>query len=225
MSTRAESSVRAVYEHPFMVRLCHWLTAISLTLMIGSGIEIFRAFPSFSTKIPENDIADIPSWLGVGGWLGGALQLHYAFMWVFAGAGLLYVGSQIATRNYKQVLFALSDIHGVWPMFRHYFLFGPKPHVSASYNPLQKLAYTLVIVTGLLSLITGVALSKPIQFAWLVQLLGGFGLVRLEHFLAMLGFLAFIPGHLIMVLLHGWSNFASMLSGWKLEGEDRLPKE
>jgi len=144
---------------------------------------------------------------------------------VFAGAGLLYVGSQIATRNYKQVLFALSDIYGVWPMFRHYFLFGPKPHGSASYNPLQKLAYTLVIVTGLLSLITGVALSKPVQFAWLVQLLGGFGLVRLEHFLAMLGFLAFIPGHLIMVLLHGWSNFASMLSGWKLEGKDRLPKQ
>ena len=224
MSTRAANSIRAVYEHPYMVRLCHWLTAISLTLMIGSGIEIFRAFPSFSTKIPETDIADIPSWLGVGG-LGGALQLHYTFMWVFAGAGLLYVGSQIATRNYKQVLFALSDIYGVWPMFRHYFLFGPKPHGSASYNPLQKLAYTLVIVTGLLSLITGVALSKPVQFAWLVQLLGGFGLVRLEHFLAMLGFLAFIPGHLIMVLLHGWSNFASMLSGWKLEGKDRLPNE
>lgn len=136
-------------------------------------------------------------------------------MWFFGSAGLLYVVYQIASRNYRQVLFGLSDVRGVWPMFRHYFLFGPKPPVRQSYNPLQKLAYTAVIILGVVSLITGAALYKPVQFAPLVWFLGGFRLVRIEHFVAMVGFLSFIPGHLIMVGLHGWSNFASMFSGWK----------
>lgn len=213
-------TVRYLYEHPYVVRLCHWLTAISLLAMIGSGIEIFRAFPSFSAKIPQQDIADIPSWMGFGGWLGGAIQIHFTFMWVFAGAGGLYVVYQALSGNYRQVLFSPQDVRGVWPMFRHYFLFGPKPQISDSYNPLQKLAYTTVILLGLLSLITGIALSKPVQFAWLLSVLGGFRLVRLEHLLAMAGLLAFIPGHLIMVSIHGWNNFASMFSGWNRKVTD-----
>ncbi len=205
------------YEHPYIVRLCHWLTAISLAAMIGSGFEIFRAFPSFSSKIPERDLVELPSWMSFGGWLGGALQLHFTFMWLFAATGVLYILFQIVSRNYRQVLFARSDARGVWPMFRHYFLFKPKPRVVESYNPLQKLAYTSVILLGSVSVITGVALYKPVQLGWLVGILGGFRWVRLEHFIAMLGFLSFIPGHLLMVAIHGWSNFASMFSGWKSE--------
>jgi thiosulfate reductase cytochrome b subunit len=87
------------------------------------------------------------------------------------------------------------------------------------YNPLQKLAYTSAIGFGALSLLTGIVLYKPAQFSWLAFLFGGFHLTRVWHFAAMCGFLAFIPGHLIMVLLHGWSNFYSMLSGWKREPE------
>ena len=53
------------------------------------------------------------------------------------------------------------------------------------------------------------------QFGPIVSLLGGFPAIRIYHFAAMLGFVAFIPGHLLMVALHGWSNFASMFTGWK----------
>jgi len=208
---------RATYEHPYVVRLCHWLSAISSIAMIGSGIEIFRAFPGFGAKIPQHDLVQAPAWMAFGGWLGGALQLHFTFMWLFAGTGLLYVVYQIWSRNYQQVLFAPSDVRGVWPMFRHYFFFKPKPLIVESYNPLQKLAYTIAIMLGMLSVVTGVALYKPVQFHWLVWLLGGFRWVRLEHFLAMIGLLSFIPGHLLMVAIHGWSNFASMFSGWKGE--------
>jgi len=208
---------QARYEHPYVVRLCHWLSAISLSVMIGSGIEIFRAFPSFGAKIPQHDLVEVPSWLAFGGWLGGALQLHLTFMWLFAGSGALYVIYQIWSRNYRQVLFARPDVRGVWPVLRHYFFFGPKPRVVESYNPLQKLAYTTAIVLGMLSVLTGVALYKPVQFQWLVWLLGGFQWVRFEHFVAMIGLLSFIPGHVVMVAIHGWSNFASMFSGWKSE--------
>ena len=119
----------------------------------------------------------------------------------------------------SSILFMPRDIPGVWPMARHYFFFGPKPPATGQYNPLQKLAYTSTIGFGVLSLLTGIVLYKPAQFSWLAFLFGGFHLTRVWHFAGMCGFLAFIPGHLIMVLLHGWSNFLSMLSGWKREPE------
>jgi len=75
------------------------------------------------------------------------------------------------------------------------------------------------ILFGALALLTGIVLYKPVQFSWLAFLFGGFHLTRVWHFVAMCGFLAFIPGHLIMVVLHGWANFYSMLSGWKREPE------
>jgi thiosulfate reductase cytochrome b subunit len=137
------------------------------------------------------------------------------FAWLFIAAGVSYVAYQAASGNYRQVLFSVRDVPGVWPMARHYFLFGPKPPERGTYNPLQKLAYTTAIGLGVALVVTGLALYKPVQLSWLVAALGGFRLIRLWHFAAMCGLLAFIPGHLIMVALHGWSNFASMWTGSK----------
>lgn len=211
--------VRAAYEHPLAIRITHWVSAISLFVMVTSGLRIFRAFPSFGPKIPEKVLLDIPKSLTLGGWLGGALQWHFTFMWFFAASGVLYMAYQVISGHYRTILFTPRDIPGVWPMARHYFFFGPKPPATGQYNPLQKLAYTSTIGFGVLSLLTGIVLYKPAQFSWLAFLFGGFHLTRVWHFAGMCGFLAFIPGHLIMVLLHGWSNFLSMLSGWKREPE------
>ena len=110
----------------------------------------------------------------------------------------------------------MSPACGRWPDT----IFSSAPNRRRrAYNPLQKLAYTSTIGFGVLSLLTGLVLFKPAQFSALAFLFGGFHLTRIWHFAAMCGFLAFIPGHLIMVLLHGWSNFYSMLSGWKREPE------
>jgi len=211
--------VRAAYEHPLAIRVTHWVNAVSLFVLIGSGLRIFRAFPSFGPKIPEKVLIDIPKSLTLGGWLGGALQWHFTFMWFFAASGIFYLAYQVVSGHYRTMLFTPRDIPGVWPMARHYFFFGPKPLATGQYNPLQKLAYTSSIGFGILSLLTGIVLYKPAQFSWLAFLFGGFHLTRVWHFAAMCGFLAFIPGHLIMVVLHGWSNFFSMLSGWKRDPE------
>ena len=106
-------------------------------------------------------------------------------------------------------------------MVRHYFLFGPKPPAREVYNPLQKHAYTSAIALGVLSVLTGFAVWKPVQFSWLAWMMGGFHLARLWHFLVMWAILAFVFGHLIMVALHGWKNFVSMWTGWKREPEYR----
>jgi thiosulfate reductase cytochrome b subunit len=209
----------AAYEHPLYVRVAHWLTAVSLVIMGASGLRIFLAFPSFGPKIPQQDFWNPPGGITLGGWLGGALQWHFTFMWVFAGAALVYLVGQVVTGRYRMVLFVPSDIPGVWPMARHYFLRGPKPVVNQPYNPLQKLAYTSTLLLGALSLVSGLALYKSAQFPFLVTMLGGYGFVRGWHFMALCGFAAFVPGHLVMVALHGWQNFVAMLTGWKREPE------
>jgi thiosulfate reductase cytochrome b subunit len=100
-------------------------------------------------------------------------------------------------------------------MVRHYFFFGPKPLQHQTYNSLQKHAYTTVIVLGVLSVLTGIVVWKPVQFSWLGWLMGGFHWARIWHFAIMWAMIAFVAGHLVMVVLHGWDNFMSMLTGWK----------
>ena len=209
----------AVYEHPFIVRLCHWVNTISLFVMAGSGLQIFRAFPSFGAKIPQKDLLHWPESFALGGWLGGALQWHLTFMWIYLATGLLYIGYQVFSGNYRQVLFVPRDTPGVWPVVRHYFLRSSKPPLKEAYNHLQKCAYTVAIGLGVLSVLTGFAVWKPVQLSWLARIMGGFHWARLWHFLIMWALLAFVFGHLIMVILHGWNNFLSMLTGWKKDPE------
>jgi Ni/Fe-hydrogenase b-type cytochrome subunit len=207
--------VTVAYEHPFIVRLAHWVGAVALVVMITSGLQIFRAFPSFGPKLPQQNFWLPPKGISLGGWLAGGIQWHFAFMWFFMASGLLYVIYQAVSGHWRQVLFMPRDIKGVWPMVRYYFLFGKKPLVDAAYNPLQKLAYTAAIFFGVLSTLTGLVVWKPVQFWWLTVVFGGFRMARIWHFVAMCGFVAFIPEHLVMVALHGWNNFYSMITGYK----------
>src|SRR5271163_4944120 len=217
----AEAQVvgRAVYEHPLAVRVCHWMNAVSLFVMVGSGLQIFRAFPSFGAKIPQKDLLHWPRAFAIGGWLGGALQWHLTFMWIYLATGVIYLGYQLFSGHYRQVLFTHRDFAGVWPMVRRYFLFGPKPQQREAYNALQKQAYTTVMILGVLSVVTGFAIWKPVQLSGLAWLMGGFHGARLWHFLIMIGIALFTLGHLVMVALHGLQNFVSMLTGWKKDPE------
>ena len=214
-SAKDGEPVQAIYEHPWVVRFSHWVNAVALFGLVGSGLQIFRAFPSFGAKIPQKDLLNWPKAFAIGGWLGGALQWHLTFMWIYIATGLVYIGYEILSGNYQQVLFVPGDIRGVWPMARHYFFFGPKPPATEVYNPLQKLAYSSAIVLGALSVLTGVVVWKPVQFSWLAWLMGGFHLARIWHFLVMWAIVFFLLGHLVMVVVHGWNNFMSMLTGWK----------
>jgi thiosulfate reductase cytochrome b subunit len=108
-----------VYEHPWAVRFTHWVNAVAVTVLTLSGLQIFRAFPSFGPKIPQTDLFNPASLVTLGGWLGGALQWHLTFMWIFIGAGLLYVATQVLSGHFRTVLFAPRDLPGVWPMARH----------------------------------------------------------------------------------------------------------
>jgi thiosulfate reductase cytochrome b subunit len=208
---------KAVFEHPAPVRLAHWAITIALPVMVLSGLEIFRAFPSFGPKIPQDNLFRPPRAATLGGWLAGGLEWHVTFAWIFLGAGAVYLGYQLASGNLVQVLFRPRDLRGVGPMVRHYLLRAPRPDSAGAYNPLQKLAYTTTLAAGALAGLTGLCLLQPVQLAPVVALFGGYQGVRIGHFTAMVALVAFVPGHLLMVALHGWNNLRSMATGFKIE--------
>lgn len=217
LSTTKSGPAEAALVHPWTVRFTHWLNAVVLVVMTGSGLQIFAAFPSFGSKVPQTDLLDVPEALRLGGWLGGALQIHFTFAWIFIACGAGYAAYQALSGHWRQTLFTVQDLGGVWPMVRFYLGLGREPQRSQIYNPLQKLAYTTTVLCGAAVAITGILLFKPVQFDAPIGLAGGFQNVRVLHFLSMCGLLAFIPGHLVMVLLHGWDNFRSMWTGWKMQ--------
>ncbi|HEY1912011.1 MAG TPA: cytochrome b/b6 domain-containing protein [Vicinamibacterales bacterium] len=202
------------------MRFVHWTNATAVCVMLLSGLQIFSAFPSFGAKVPEHDLIEaVPEAVTLGGWLGGALQWHFTFMWIFAIGGIFYVSAQLMSGHFRTVLFVTRDAPGVWPMARHYFLFGPKPPITAQYNALQKLAYTTALLLGGLLMWTGAVMYKPAQLSLLAAPFGGYHNARLVHFLAMCGLVAFVPGHLVMVAIHGWDNARSIVTGWKRHPE------
>ncbi len=223
--------VTAVFEQPWVVRMTHWIIAIAIPILIASGLQIFFAFPSFGPKIPQKNLVNLPQgfhatsiggWmrgLSLGGWLAGAEQWHFTFMWLFLAAGAVYIIYEVVTGHYKHLIFVPRDVPGVWPMVKHYFLFGKKPPLTQQYNPLQKLAYSTAIFLGAVSALSGLVMYNPAQFSAVGWLMGGFHYARIWHFVAMCGLVAFIPGHLIMVVIHGWNNFVAMLVGWKRNPE------
>src|SRR5262249_19244522 len=120
--------------------------------------RIFRAFPSFGPKVPQKVLIDVPKALTLGGWLGGALQWHFTFMWIFMATGVTYIAYQLVTGHYKQVLFTHHVIKGVWPMSRHYFFFGQKREIREASIPLQMPPSTSTILFGVLATPTGIVL-------------------------------------------------------------------
>jgi thiosulfate reductase cytochrome b subunit len=190
----------AVYEHPLVVRLCHWVNAVSLFVMVGSGLQIFRAFPSFGAKIPQKDLLNWPKAFAIGGWLGGALQWHFAAMWLLAVNGLVYLVLNAATGRVRRRF---------WPLSPRQFVsvFGAALHGHLShddlarYNAVQKAAYVGAVVLLVVMVLSGLVLWKSVQFPWLRTVLGGYEGARLVHFLGMSGLVLFFLVHVTMVAL------------------------
>ena len=87
------------------------------------------------------------------------------------------------------------------------------------YNAAQRIAYTAIIVMGIGSVITGLAICKPVQFYWLVWLCGGYHLARIIHFALTLGYVFFFVVHVVQVILAGWKNFSSVITGFEVVEE------
>jgi thiosulfate reductase cytochrome b subunit len=178
--------------HPAWMRVTHWLNAIAVVIMVMSGWKIYNASPIFSFKFPGE--------ITLGGWLGGAIQWHFAAMWLFAVNGLMYLALNIFSGRLRVKFFPIN-IRGVVTDMKD-ALRGKLTHDDLSkYNMVQKIAYLLVTLALVILVLSGLAIWKPVQFPLLLSLMGDFDNARVVHFWAMTFVVAFLAVHLVMVAL------------------------
>ena len=178
--------------HPLWLRATHWLNAVAVVLMVLSGWRIYDAAAFWDFRFPSSAT--------LGGWLGGALQWHFAAMWLLALNGLVYLLANIGSRRLWRQFLPLSPRAVVADL--RAALAGRLAHDDPGrYNAVQRAAYLFVIADLLLLVASGLVLWKSVQFPLLRELLGGYDAARRVHFVAMSLLVAFVAVHLVMVAL------------------------
>ncbi len=208
-----------VRRHHWIVRLTHWATAVVLAGMIASGLQIYQAYARFGGRggpyLPSPfDGTHFPHFARLGGWLAGALNWHFALMWPLVALGLVYVAYLVKSGEWRALLFRARDVPGAIQMAKYYLRLRADHPPQGKHNPLQKLAYTTVIVLGVLAVLTGLAIYKPTQLSWLTTLLGGFQAARYWHFWIVWIFVGFTITHVILVFAVDPASLRAMLTGW-----------
>ncbi|KOR18184.1 cytochrome b/b6 domain-containing protein [Burkholderia cenocepacia] len=179
--------------HPRWVRASHWLNALAAILMALSGWRIYDASPIYPAFTFAHGIT-------LGGWLGGALQWHFAAMWLLVGNGLFYLAMSIATGRFARKLLPVTPV-SVWRDVRA-ALGGRLSHDDLSvYNAVQRAAYLTAIVDLVVLVLSGLTIWKSVQFPLLRELFGGYDNARIVHFWAMALLVAFVVVHVAMALL------------------------
>jgi thiosulfate reductase cytochrome b subunit len=187
----ARAEARAEPIHPLYVRVTHWINALAILIMIGSGWQIYNASPLFNFTFPESSL---------GGWLAGGILWHFAAMWLLVANGLIYLVAGLAGGRFRRKLLPirardlLADTRAA--------LTGRLSHDDLTrYNAVQKLAYIGILATGVVIVASGLAIWKPVQLAPLTNLLGGYDIARYVHFFAMAAIVLFLVIHVAMALL------------------------
>ncbi|MEO5691926.1 MAG: cytochrome b/b6 domain-containing protein [Usitatibacter sp.] len=189
--------------HPAVVRATHWINALAILVMVASGWRIYNASPLFDFSFPGE--------LTLGGWLGGALQWHFAAMWILAVNGIAYIVYGFVSGRFRQRFWPITPsgvLHDVGDAFR-----GKLSHADLSvYNSAQRAAYVAIILAAVVLIFSGLAIWKPVQLQALGSLMGGYEGARLVHFFAMSVLVFLVAVHIVMVILVP-RTFPSMITG------------
>jgi thiosulfate reductase cytochrome b subunit len=185
--TTAETTI-----HPVWVRITHWINALAILVMICSGWQIYNASPLFDFHFPKS--------ITLGGWLAGALLWHFAAMWVLVTNGIVYVTLGLATGRFRRKLLPIAPSQVVADV-KAALTFKLAHDDLSRYNAVQKLLYTGVILCGVLIVLSGLSIWKPVQFQELTALFGGYDFARYVHFVAMAAIVGFLFVHVALALL------------------------
>ncbi len=178
--------------HPAWVRICHWINALAILIMIGSGWQIYDASPLFGFEFPRQ--------IALGNWLGGALLWHFAAMWLLVINGLVYLTLGLATGRFRRKL---------WPIYPRQVVADVKAALTfklahddlSHYNAVQKVLYVGIILTGVVIVTSGLSIWKPVQFQEITAFYGGYDTARYVHFAAMAAIVAFLVVHVSLALI------------------------
>jgi thiosulfate reductase cytochrome b subunit len=212
---------KIVKKHPLAIRWFHWINFPVLAIMIWSGLLIYWANDIYrvgwgSTTVlkffPDsfNKALSIPFRLAEG------MSFHFVFMWLFAINGLLYVLYLIFSGEWRLILPNKKSLKESWQVVLHDLHLRKGVPLQKKYNAAQRIAYTGVIVMGVGSLLTGVAIYKPVQFKTLCAMLGGYEWARAEHFILTILFTLFFVVHIVQVAIAGWNNFRGIVTGFEV---------
>jgi thiosulfate reductase cytochrome b subunit len=187
-----EASAKPAVIHPLVVRITHWINALAIFIMVTSGWQIYNASPLFSFKFSKA--------LTLGGWLAGAIQWHFAAMWLLALNGLLYLGYGIFFGHFRRKMLPVTPravLHDVMEALR-----GRLAHEDLSvYNAAQRAAYIVLILCVVVLVFSGLVIWKPVQFQSIAAPMGGYEGARLVHFFAMTLTVLIVLVHVAMVAL------------------------
>jgi thiosulfate reductase cytochrome b subunit len=192
-TTTINTSAAEPQIHPLWVRVTHWINAVAILAMIGSGWQIYDASPLFG-------FITFPRQIALGNWLAGALLWHFAAMWVLVINGIVYVTLGIITGRFRRKLFpiypsqVLADIKAA-------LTFKLAHDDLSHYNAVQRVLYVGIILTGIIIVLSGLSIWKPVQFQELTALFGGYDAARYVHFFAMSAIVGFLVVHVSLALI------------------------
>ncbi len=208
-------------KHPLAVRWLHWINFPLLTMMIWSGLLIYWANPVYGIRIFGYELfkffpPGFYDFLGIPQRLAEGMQIHFFFMWLFLINGVIYVIYTLASGEWRSILPVPGSLKRAVLVTLHDMHIVKKLPPQGKYNDAQRIAYTSVILMGAGSIITGLAIYKPLQLAWLTGLMGGYDWARWIHFWLTISFVLFFVVHVVQVILAGWSNFRSIITGYEI---------
>lgn len=214
-------AVRIIYKHKLATRWMHWINFPVLTVMIWSGLLIYWANDVYQVKLGGKVLVKFfPDWfyqkLHIPYRLAEGMAFHFVFMWLFAVNGLLYVTYTLASGEWRYLLPDRHSFRDAWLVVLHDLHIRRSAPAHLKYNAAQRVAYTMVVLMGFGSLITGLAIYKPVQLQWITNLCGGYETARIIHFILTIGYVLFFLVHFVQVLLAGWNNFRSMVAGFEV---------
>ncbi|MEI7688097.1 MAG: cytochrome b/b6 domain-containing protein [Planctomycetota bacterium] len=219
---------RLVAKHPRVIRWSHWVNVPLLFIMIWSGLLIYWADGTYALRLGDVVVLtffpdSFYSVLGLEAQLARGMAWHFFFMWFFLMNGLVYVGYTALSGEWRDLLPNRRTPRQALQVVLHDLkLRRVPPEQDGKFNGAQRLAYTGVLLMGAGSIVTGLAIWKPTQLAWLTTLLGGYQAARVEHFALMIGYVLFFVIHIAQVIRAGWNNFRAMAIGYELQEEPKV---
>jgi thiosulfate reductase cytochrome b subunit len=218
-------------KHSLAMRWTHWINFPVLAVMIWSGLFIYWANDAYGITIfGTTFIQFFPEWFydyfHLKQRLAEGMAFHFFFMWFFFLNGLLHVLYTLISGSWREMVPKKNSFKEAWQVLLHDLHIRKTIPAQNKYNAAQRIAYTAIIVMGFGSVFTGLAIYKPVQFYWICWLCGGYHVARIVHFALTIGYVLFFMVHVVQVILAGWNNFRSVVSGFEVvDGVNAVEQE
>ncbi len=218
--------MKIIKKHHTVIRWNHWINFPILAAMIWSGMLIYWSNDVYKISIGGQVLFKFfPDWFyttfNLSQRLAEGMAWHFFLMWIFAINGFVYIAYSLISGEWRYLVPHKHALKHAFAVVLHDLGINKNPLPERKFNAAQQITYTGIIIMGFFSLLTGLAIYKPIQFSWLTSFLGGYEAARLEHFILTMGYVAFFVIHILQVIKSGWNNARAMITGYEVVNKDK----